>query len=421
MSAHDLDARLTAWMAAAAEAEHPPAGVLGDVFDVTRRSPQPRGPWVRPAARTADLWRARGRAGTPLRLLAVAALAVTVAGGALLAGGFPWQPPVDGYIAIEQGEGYPDRRIVLIDEHGITRQFTPPGVADTCPAFSPDGSQIAFLEVRGESAWGWDMELMVAPVDNPAARRAVAPGQVMHQAELEWSPDGRWLMAYPTMFDARGEPIRSERRLFASDGSGSRALPAPLASGSRNPVWSPDGRWISFINPDGLWVTQPDGTGMRRLAAVEGRFRSHDLSWSPDSSRIAFVTNPPDRGVVAFEDGRTDVFVIGVDGTGLRNLTNTANESEYRPAWSPDGTRIAIWAANPGIVDVETGVRSVIPNGEDIAAFAWSSDGDRLAVVRDSPGRTVEILPIETGGPPRVVGRDAAASFCRMLEWQTQQ
>src|SRR5436305_43151 len=60
-------------------------------------------------------------------------------------------------------------------------------------------------------------------------------------------------------------------------------------------------------------------------------------------SRIAFVGFQP----VPPYSGQQDIFVINPDGTGLRNLTNDAF-TDSKPVWSPDGTKIAFVTLESG-------------------------------------------------------------------------
>ena len=72
-----------------------------------------------------------------------------------------------------------------------------------------------------------------------------------------------------------------------------------------------------------------DGTGLNRLttnAAIDGR-----PAWSPNGAKIAFTST---------KNGNVDIYVMNADGTGQTRLTQDP-AMDSGPAWSPDGARIA--------------------------------------------------------------------------------
>ena len=70
-----------------------------------------------------------------------------------------------------------------------------------------------------------------------------------------------------------------------------------------------------------------DGTNQVILTEAGRWIYEEHPTWSPDSKKIAFVKQTP--------DGFHDIFTINVDGSGLRNITQTHRVSEGSPAWSP--------------------------------------------------------------------------------------
>ena len=103
---------------------------------------------------------------------------------------------------------------------------------------------------------------------------------------------------------------------------------------------------------------------------------------SPDGTKVAFHSN---------RDGDWDIYVVGVDGTGLLQLTNEPGADAY-PAWSADGARIAfnsdrsgsfeIWAVGPdGSEPVQ-----VSSNGGSAAAFSPDAAAGTLTWVADPEG-----------------------------------
>ncbi len=78
-----------------------------------------------------------------------------------------------------------------------------------------------------------------------------------------------------------------------------------------------------------LWLMNVDGSGLRQL--TNDPATDSAPTWSPDGTRIAFASG---RG------GNTDVYVMNADGSGVTRLT-TNTDYDGEPAWSPDGTQIA--------------------------------------------------------------------------------
>jgi Tol biopolymer transport system component len=102
----------------------------------------------------------------------------------------------------------------------------------------------------------------------------------------------------------------------------------------------------------------------------------------------------------------TDIFVVNADGTGLQNLTDEKRETFWEPAWSPDGTQLALVgnheyadARRLDVLDVGTGVVTELTHGEGIDhSPAWSPDGSTIAFESsyrdDQPDGRVEIYAL---------------------------
>jgi Tol biopolymer transport system component len=187
------------------------------------------------------------------------------------------------------------------------------------PAWSPDGSRIAFASKREGS---FDIYSMNA--DGSDSRRlTTSPAD---EDEPSWSSSGRMIVFSRTPGDLY---------LMNADGTEARPLVTGAASDTQ-PAWSPDGGWIAFVRKTSgtsireLWIVRPNGTGLRRLTSLEAVTEAP--AWSPDSTRVAFATNV--RNV------QFDIYSIGLDGKAQRRLTVTAGDS-FEPAWSPDGATIA--------------------------------------------------------------------------------
>jgi Tol biopolymer transport system component len=182
--------------------------------------------------------------------------------------------------------------------------------------------------------------------------------------------------------------------LFTLDPDGqnlTRLTNSPEAD--REPEWSANGRWITFERGGDIWVMRADGTDAGLVADMA--IPATSPAWSPDGTRIVFAAGiePPE----AF-DPDFDLYVVNVDGTGLRKLVGQPHRSERDPSWSPDGTRIAFSGDSFGrcpsggcegrslglhtIAADGTGERLVTPgqfSGTCISQLDWSPDGGKIA------------------------------------------
>ena len=233
--------------------------------------------------------------------------------------GFEQDPAwsADGsHIAYESGRQVPDTfqtrfRVFVMNRDGSGQHLVSPDagstVDDVQPAWSPDGTQLAFASTRG-SVGGWHVWLMNA--DGTNLREL--PGHItQHPA---WSPDGSRIAG-----DAGGAGIF----VIGVDGTNERRLAtAPPLHNDQSPDWSPDGTTLVFSEStqDGtssaLYSVGADGTSERQLTS--GAFADYDPSWSPDGARIVFRRNQ-------------QLFTIGAAGGAATQLLSAGGV--FGPSW----------------------------------------------------------------------------------------
>jgi Tol biopolymer transport system component len=285
----------------------------------------------------------------------------------------PPLPANNGWIAFASDRGLPWRggfRLYRLEPVGAVT--TPLDVAGRYPAWSPDGSLVAYVDAR--------LRVVVA------------------------QPDGRIVQ------------VLAHGRYLA-----------------RDPAWSPDGSRIAFtrggprrVRGD-LYVAAADGSSLRRI--TRSNHDDREPTWSPDGSLIAFASDRPER----LQD--YEINVVRPGGSGLQPLTENEFD-DRSPAWSPDGAKIVFTSRRtPGILNPELWTMSPSgelqsrvqpataqePWGRHVWAdmdAAWSPDGRWLAYVTTERWGYDDIFIVEVGTGRKFDLTPEAPSFEEDPAWQ---
>lgn len=371
----------------------------------------------------------------PLVVLALAGLLATITAPALAV--TPGEP---GRIAYVRYQDEDPRQLVTVDQDAT--DFTPIVVDDepvsgpAGAAYSPDGRWLAYLH-----NWGGSLapryEMRVVRADGTGDRPIFRAGEITPPT---WSPDGRQVAAYSNGNDNIAISDQTGARLYSVQIEGQVCNAGAIR-------WSPDGqrfalsRWCRSSGGavSQVWTVDVDGTNPQRLTNLQDTFGAQLQDWSPDSRQLLYSTaeglwlmgadgtsqrripNTGARdGAARFSgDGRQIVFTrwrdghehfqtaelfrIGVDGTGLTQLTSV-----------PDGVShvAASWQSLPAYTAAACPEGDVPSAGFDDASGTHAASVDCAVWHSLASGRDAD-----TYAPTMPVRRDQIATFlARLLE-----
>lgn len=296
------------------------------------------------------------------------------------------------------------------------------GIVGSRPAFSPDGSLIAFAGSAIEA--GGEVSPVVSVVGADGTGLRALRGTFPTEAEPIFAPDGHTI-AYATLKVVNG-PLQRLGRALSRNGAyallGIRSV--DIEDGSQRMVtpWHPWGQdavlYPSSYSPDGstLAVTAWPFNGSTRPRAVAVRLdgsgstllakNAEEPVYSPDGSRIAFIRVHTHIKHFPHRRKRTiirqDLYVMRVDGSGLTRLTRSPRLLEEWPSWDPSGKRIAFNSYRPGPgllrLPTDTSVMQVNADGTCLTKVLASRFREILGGAAWQPGPGRGAGPIECGG-----------------------
>jgi len=276
-----------------------------------------------------------------------------------------------------------------------TRPLTSPPAdkADWAPAFSPDGSTVAFFRTASPGVLG---DLFVLPAKGGEPRQITFDNGLMNG--LAWTKDG-----HDIVFSSNRGGVSSLWRISASGGT-----PIPV-QGVGTPAYelsiSPKGDRLAFTQhyfSDNIWRLdlKDEKSGQGHPVRVTSTRRG--LNWRPNFS--------PDGKKVALESDRSgysDIWYCDSDGSNCAQLTSLHGVAGTARV-SPDGHHIAFEFRRREheeiyVVEVPGGRPRLVPTfpGAEDGAPNWSRDGHWIYFYSDHEGRPFQLWKVPSkGGPP---------------------
>jgi dipeptidyl aminopeptidase/acylaminoacyl peptidase len=333
----------------------------------------------------------------------------------------------------------------VVDADGAqARRYTGGPQSDSSPRWSPDGKYLSFLSAR--PAEGKSQVWLLDRRGGEAVQLTDVKGEI---ADYVWSPDGRRLVLVMKDPDEETDkktpkPIVIDRYHFKKDWVGyltassrerlylfdveSKKLERLTKSkdvDESDPSWSPDGSRIAYVSSlapdpdrigtdDILIVEAKAGAEPRKLLTID-RPDSQQLAWSPDGLTLAFLQG--------FE-GRFNFYsherlaVVPAAGGAPRVLTAKLDRRVTQPEFTPDGSALTFLVEDDrraylGKIGVGGGEVERLTDGTAVLN-ARESEGGRTAVAAASDTAATEIYALESGKLRKLTSHNDAL----LTEWR---
>ena len=322
----------------------------------------------------------------------------------------------------------------LAEKRGITEKdlFKFVWVAD--PQISPDGSQVVFVRVTAdEKKDQYETGIWVAKTDGSEPPRKLTGGS--RDNSPRWSADGRKL-AFVRSVEKDGRPQPAQLFVLAMDGGEARAV-TEIPRGAGNPQWSPDGRTIAFSSsarPDELKKEQEKKDA---AAKEEDKTPDEEKKEKPHESDVRVITGAVYRanGVADFgyvdSDRPSHIWTVAVpDGAAPPETPRQITSGEFAEnnfQWSPDGTRIYFvsnrvkepyyYPNDSDLYSVPVGggeATKVVSIDGTISDYTFSPDGKRIAFIgtlHGTPVRSYSQSDLWVADLPSGTPRNLTASY----------
>jgi len=220
----------------------------------------------------------------------------------------------------------------------------------------------------------WEIYIMGPDGENPT--------NLSNNHANEWdpaiSPDGSQV----AFVSDRDNETGGGQMIYVMNADGSDVRQLTYEQFSSSPAWSHDGGMIAYSTDD-IYIIGADGTWASSIKLTDNAQVNRQPVWSPDDSQIAWLSG---------RDGALDIFVMNVDGSDVRQITDNHNSNMVK--WTADGR---LFTDSWGWADQEEFCHNCVvdASGENIEDAGgkgevqrfvpfWNGNGDRVEIIEGS-------------------------------------
>jgi TolB protein len=229
-----------------------------------------------------------------------------------------------------------NKEIWIMDYDGHnSRQLTRCGFICLTPRWSPDNTQIAYTAYHRSGSASKVPRTSIRIHSTIMNRRIAFPNFKGTTTTPAWSPDGTQL--------AFSSSSSGDQEIYLVGRDGGRLRRLTISRGvDISPAWNPrTGNQIAFVSDRGgspqIYLMDAEGANVERLTSAEGYAVSP--AWSPNGQLLAFAWQR--------NNSRFDIYVMDVATRQTVQLTNDSGRNE-EPSWAPDGRHLVFHSTRSG-------------------------------------------------------------------------
>ena len=248
--------------------------------------------------------------------------------------------------------------------------------SECCGTWTSDGRFFIFQSGHNSSQTGSTDLWRLVGKDTTSPER-LTNGPLSFQAPVS-SRDGHSIFFLGVDTHSELQRYNAERKEFIPDRS--------FLADANRVDYSRDGKWVAWTDSQGhLWRARNDSssTGSEKLQLTPDSLEVFLAHWSPDGSRLAIMAHEPGRA--------WQIYLVTADGSNSEHIL-PENHNQADPSWSPDGSRLVFGRVpdlmgkenserNLQILDLRTHKLETVPNSDGVFSPRWSPDGKYISAL----------------------------------------